>query len=159
MIVDTSKEIDTTSQSHHCFELHKEYINYEEIDYDEVNEKPGSFYYPHFINFNELITKLDFTFPNIKWSHYKESELEGNIECVSFGKVKTENGILQTQISYENGEVFSPIWISIELTDFPFMEVKRLCQEYNWFLYHINSFSYLDIGDDNQVEDDFVSGS
>jgi hypothetical protein len=159
MTTDIDKEIDTTSQLYHSFYIHKEYINHEEIVYDEINEKPGSFYHPHFINLLDLITKINQVIPNIQWSHYEEFELDDSIECVSFGKVKTDYGILLFQVGNENGEVYSPIHISIELTDFPFIEVKRLCKEYNWFLYHLNSFSYLDPGDDNQVEDDFVSGA
>ena len=159
MKTDISKEIKKTSQLHHCFYIHKEYINYDQITYDDINEKPGSFYHPHFINLKELGPKLDLVFPNIIWSHFKEFELEDNFESVSFGKVKTEYGVIILQFNNEIGEVYSPIYVSVELTDYPFIELKKLCKEYGWFLYHINSFSYLDVWDDNQIEDDFISST
>ena len=36
-------------------------------------------------------------------------------------------------------------------------EIKALCKKYNWYLYHINSLSYLDIHDDSQIEEDYIN--
>ena len=55
MITEIDKEIDLKHQLNHCFKIHKEYIDYFELEYDEENEKSGSYYHPLFINLDELI--------------------------------------------------------------------------------------------------------
>jgi hypothetical protein len=37
------------------------------------------------------------------------------------------------------------------------VEIKALCRKYNWYLHHTNSYSYLDIYDDSQVEEDIIN--
>lgn len=157
MIIDIDKEVDIKPQLDHTFNIHKEYINHIDLEIDNENEKVGSFYYPFFIDLNHLIENISTLFPSIKWEHFKELELGGNIEFLSFGKLITQNGVILIMISSENGKVYSPLSFSIKLTDFPFSEVKKLCKEYDWFLFHLNSYQYLDTLDDNETERDIIS--
>jgi hypothetical protein len=54
-------------------------------------------------------------------------------------------------------DLYNGVHVSVHLTDYPFIEIKALCKKYNWYLYHINSLSYLDIHDDSQIEEDYIN--
>ncbi|MDE3236428.1 MAG: hypothetical protein KGO81_10775, partial [Bacteroidota bacterium] len=136
------------------FLLHKEYIDHDGIDFDEENEKPFSFYYPLFLPYREIKYLISSTFPKITW---KESYDDGKAIDAASAHVITANGIILFFMTIENGNVYCPIHASVELTDFPFVELKRLSRRTDWFLYHINSQSYLNAEDDRQVEIDLLA--
>jgi hypothetical protein len=72
--------------------------------------------------------------------------------------IVTPNGVLTMTLFVEDdGNLYNGVHVSVHLTDYPFIEIKALCKKYNWYLYHINSLSYLDIHDDSQIEEDYIN--
>ena len=148
MIIPPSSDRIDKRQLHPSFNIHSEYIHYIDIEYDEEEDRPDSFYYPYFTEKDELLVRLNNVFTNIDWKYPDEF-------CI----IKTEDGILWLTIPKdEEGKIFGPINITVVLSDNPYVAVRRLCQQYNWYLFHFNSYSYLDIFDDSHVEDNLIFG-
>jgi hypothetical protein len=132
-----------------CFSIHKEYIHYEDIDgEDEVT--PSNEIYPLFMSSQEFRNIIEKEYDNIKWYGLNDNVVD----------IITPNGVLTMVLfAEEDGNLYHGVHVSVHLTDYPFVEIKALCRKYNWYLHHINSYSYLDIYDDSQVEEDLISSS
>ena len=143
----TAQEHKTIRPIRPCFSIHKEYIHYEDIDgEDEVT--PRKELYPLFMSSQEFrnIIKKEYTI--INWYGLYDNVVD----------IITKNGVL-TMILFaeEDGNLYHGVHVSVHLTDYPFVEIKALCRKYNWYLHHTNSYSYLDIYDDAQVEEDLIN--
>jgi phage shock protein PspC (stress-responsive transcriptional regulator) len=143
----TAQEEKTNRPIRPCFTIHKEYIHNDEIDgEDEVT--PSNEIYPLFMSgmsFKEIINK---EYAKINWYGLNDNVVD----------IITPNGVLTMTLFVENdGNLYNGVHVSVHLTDYPFIEIKALCKKYNWYLYHINSFSYLDIHDDSQIEEDYIN--
>lgn len=143
----TAQEQKTIKPIRPCFYIHKEYIHYNEIDGDD-ELTPMKEIYPLFMSGQEFKSIIKKEYKTIKWSGLDESHAD----------IITPNGVLGIAIWEEDdGNLYSGVHVSVQLTDYPFTEIKALCRKYNWYLYHINSFSYLDIHDDSQIEEDYIN--
>ena len=130
-----------------CFSIHKEYIHYDDIDgEDEVT--PSNEIYPLFMSSQEFRSIIKKEYAKINWYGINDNVVD----------IITPNGVL-TMILFpeEDGNLYHGVHVSVHLTDYPFVEIKALCRKYNWYLHHTNSFSYLDIYDDSQVEEDIIN--
>lgn len=129
-----------------CFSIHKEYIHYEDIDgEDEVT--PRKELYPLFMSSQEFRSIIIKEYAKINWYGLNDNVVD----------IITQNGVL-TMILFpeEDGNLYHGVHVSVHLTDYPFVEIKALCRKYNWYLHYTNSYSYLDIYDDSQVEEDII---
>jgi hypothetical protein len=143
----TAQEQKIISPLRPCFSIHKEYIHYEDIDgEDEVT--PGKELYPLFMSGQEFRNIIKKEYANINWYGLNDNVVD----------IITKNGVL-TMILFteEDGNLYHGVHVSVHLTDYPFVEIKALCRKYNWYLHHTNSYSYLDIYDDAQVEEDLIN--
>lgn len=130
-----------------CFSIHKEYIHYEDIDgEDEVT--PRKELYPLFMSGQEFRNIIIKEYAKINWYGLNDNVVD----------IITSNDVL-TIILFpeEDGNLYNGVHVSVHLTDYPFVEIKALCRKYNWYLHHTNSYSYLDIYDDSQVEEDIIN--
>ena len=145
----TAQEQKIISPLRPCFSIHKEYIHYEDIDgEDEVT--PSNEIYPLFMSSQEFRNIIEKEYDNIKWYGLNDNVVD----------IITPNGVLTMVLfAEEDGNLYHGVHVSVHLTDYPFVEIKALCRKYNWYLHHINSYSYLDIYDDSQVEEDLISSS
>ena len=132
-----------------CFSIHKEYIHYEDIDgEDEVTHRKDL--YPLFMSSQEFRSIIEKEYAKINWYGLNDNVVD----------IITPNGVLTMALfAEEDGNLYHGVHASVHLTDYPFVEIKALCRKYNWYLHHINSYSYLDIYDDSQVEEDLISSS
>jgi hypothetical protein len=143
----TAQEHKTIRPIRPCFSIHKEYIHYEDIDgEDEVT--PRKELYPLFMSSQEFRNIIKKEYTNINWYGLYDNVVD----------IITKNGVL-TMILFaeEDGNLYHGVHVSVHLTDYPFVEIKALCRKYNWYLHHTNSYSYLDIYDDAQVEEDLIN--
>jgi hypothetical protein len=142
-----AKEEKTIRPIRPCFSIHKDYIHHEDID-GEDDVTPRKELYPLFMSSEEFRSIIKKEYPNINWYGFNDYVVD----------IITPNGVLTMTLFVEDdGNLYSGVHVSVHLTDYPFVEIKALCRKYNWYLYHINSFSYLDIHDDSQIEEDFIN--
>jgi hypothetical protein len=143
----TAQEQKTIRPIRPCFTIHKEYIHYDEIDGDD-EVTPSNEIYPLFMSgqaFKDIINK---EYAKINWYGLNDNVVD----------IVTPNGVLTMTLFVEDdGNLYNGVHVSVHLTDYPFIEIKALCKKYNWYLYHINSLSYLDIHDDSQIEEDYIN--
>lgn len=143
----TAQEQKIISPLRPCFSIHKEYIHYEDIDAeDEVT--PNKEIYPLFMSSQEFKSIIEKEYDKINWYGPRGNAVD----------IITKNGVL-TMILFveEDGNMYNGVHVSVQLTDYPFVEIKALCRKYNWYLHHTNSYAYLDIYDDAQVEEDLIN--
>ena len=143
----TAQDLKTIRPIKPCFNIHKEYIHYEDIDgEDEVT--PNKDIYPLFMSGKEFKSIIEKEYAKSNWHGPNDNHVE----------IITKNGILNMILWIEDdGNIYNAVHVSVQLTDYPFVEIKSLCRKYNWFLYHINSFDYLDVYDDSEVEEDLIN--
>jgi hypothetical protein len=143
----TAQEEKTIRPIRPCFSIHKEYIHFDEIDgEDEVT--PNKDIYPLFMSGDEFKAIIEKEYSKINWYGPNNDHVD----------IITKNGVLSMILWIEDDEnMYNAVHVSVQLTDYPFIEIKELCRKYNWYLYHINSFSYLDIYDDSQIEEDYIN--
>jgi hypothetical protein len=143
----TAQEQKIISPLRPCFSIHKEYIHYDEIDGDD-EVTPSNEIYPLFMSgqaFKDIINK---EYAKINWYGLNDNVVD----------IVSPNGVLtMTLFVEEDGNLYHGVHVSVHLTDYPFVEIKALCRKYNWYLHHTNSYSYLDIYDDAQVEEDLIN--
>jgi hypothetical protein len=147
-------EIKTKCFYGHTFHIHKELIDYdllhelsaqrflidENVEYNDL--------YPFFMKHDELVNKIEKAFPNIKWKTFGE-----------FGYTKRDEAIIQFMIIPVKGknEVTQNLVALVTHTDRPFDDLKDLCRTYEWTLWHLNSFQYLNVYDSNECEPDLLN--
>jgi hypothetical protein len=130
-----------------CFSIHKEYIHYEDI-YGEDEVTPRRELYPLFMSNQEFRSTIEKEYVKINWYGLNDNVVD----------IITPNGVLTMVLfAEEDGNLYHGVYVSVHLTDYPFVEIKALCRKYNWYLHHINYYSYLDIYDDSQVEEELIS--
>jgi len=115
--------------------------------------------YPFFASLDSLKDELCDAYPGLSW---EEMPVEEDIQFASkfyYAKIYTEGdgGLLEFIIQCEAGNVYYPLRVESSLTDYPYKAVKKLAAQKNWFIYHLNGFDYLDIGDDTEIANDFIS--
>jgi hypothetical protein len=137
----------------------KELIN--KVDQEDRKEeeeklinKLDSSLYLVFMGLEALKTKLETLYPTIVWKLSETEIFENKRFDFWFGEVYTTNGHLIILAVSENDEIFRPIRIDIKLTDYPFIEVRKISKFLNTYLFHFNSLQYLDVEDDGEVEKD-----
>ena len=138
----------------HTFHIHQKWIDYDSLaEMTEARmlideELPVDDLYPFFMNHDELADKIEKVFPDIQWKVYGE-----------FGRILTEWALVEIMIIPVEGknEVRQNITVCLSFTDRPFEDVKRLCRAYGWYLWHLNSNSYLNIYDNRETEPDYFN--
>ena len=167
-------------QQKHSFHLHTEYIHYDDInDTDDVeilneeelkqwiedernglndlDQKPESEVHPFLSTLDDLIKQIEKSYPRITWKSITDSQTDDFEISVYLGSIYSANGLLEFTICAENQKVFNPLRIDVSLTDYPYIEVRALSKWNKWFIYHLNSFQYLDVDDDSETGKDFIS--
>lgn len=137
----------------------KEFIN--KVDHEDGKEaeeklidKLDSSLYPIFMGLEALKTKIETLYPTIIWKLSETEIFENKRFDFWFGEVYTSNGHLMIMVLAENEVIYRPIRIDVKLTDYPFMEVRKISKFLNTYLFHFNSLQYLDVEDDGEIEKD-----
>ena len=155
--VEEDDQIDIDNDEEDDYDSFKQWAEDERNDLNDVYQKPDSEVYPFFKDFESLKVQIEVIYPKIIWKNFEEPQIRDKIVNVYFGSVYTENGLLEHIITTENGQVYSPLRIEVSLTDYPYKEVRKIAKTYNLYLYHLNSFDYIDIDDDCEIGIDLIS--
>jgi hypothetical protein len=150
-------EIEEEDEEDEEYDSWKEFINKEEQE-DRKEEKKihklESVLYPVFMHLEIFKTNIETVYPTIVWKLSETEIIENKRIDLWYGEVYTSNGHLIILAISENDVIYRPIRIDIKLTDFPFIEVRKISKFLNTYLFHFNSLQYLDLEDDGEVEKD-----
>lgn len=126
------KELKLSDYNNHSFYIHRELIH--NIKFLENDEEifPDSYVLPFFIHKDEFVDILETEFEVLTWQG-------NNILAI----IETPICLMTMIISSNDNNIYKPVHVSVTFSEFPFIEINKLCKKYNWFLYDQNSNSYL----------------
>ena len=128
--------------------------NPKDEEVEKYIDKLDSPRYPAFMSFDVLKTKTEIIYPNFIWKHTTQEYFENQRFNFRYGEVYTANGLLMIMAISENDIIYRPLRIDVKLTDYPYIEVRKISKFLNSYLFHFNSLQYLDVEDDGEVEKD-----
>jgi hypothetical protein len=106
------------------------------------------------MDLKDLKSKIETLYPTIVWKLSETEFIENKRIDWWFAEIYTSNGHLIISTSSENEVIYSPLRIDVKFTDYPYIEIRKIAKFLHTYLFHFNSFQYLDVEDDGEIEID-----